>query len=242
MATSRTVRELLERSLRLIGALALGETAKPPQLKVALQVFQDFLAENNADLFVPFVTISSFTLSIGTGSYTIGQDGNEDVTAQRPENITDAWIRDSGGYDHPVAVISEADYNAIRTKTIQGRPDKLWYNPTAPNGTVYLWTVPDAAESLYYSDKLTLSEPTKLTDKLLDTVGIPRSYHNPLGYMMAIELAPEYGREPSPLVIARASGSRNKIGAINLARSMQGAVIEPGTEEQRGTGRSILNY
>lgn len=243
MATTRTVRQLLERSLRLIGALAIGETPEAAQTQTALQVLQDLIAERAGSLFVPIVVQEAITLVSAQASYTVGENGTPDLNTQRPEQIKDAWVRDSSNNDYPVRIIGEVDYNAIRDKTISERPEKLWYNPTAPNGTIYTWPVAVVAESLYISSIKTLTEPTSLTQNLLNAVSIPRSYHNPLGFILAVELAPEYGRRPSDIVIAKAEIGENRIKALNLARTISPAVIEPGTDpESRGTGDSILNF
>ena len=243
MATERTVRELIEGALRKIGVLAMGETLDTVEAKTALEVLQDIIAAKSGSLFVPIVSQEAITLVIAQGSYTIGEDGSPDLETQRPEKIIDVWVRDSGNYDHPVDIIDEWNYNAIPSKTMPGRPDRVWYNPTAPNGTLYAYPVPDAAESLYISSIKSLTEPTALTEDLLNDVYIPRRYHSPLQWMLALELCPEYGKSADAVVIAKAAQGERDLESLNVARSIKAAVIEIGTSGGRGNLRgTVLSY
>lgn len=237
---ARTVRELIDRALRLIGALAVGETPSAADTAIALKVLQDLLAEKSGSLFVPVVVTEAVTLVANQASYTVGEYGTPDLATPRPEQIVNAWVR-SGGYDRTIKIIDERNYSAIPDKSATGSPDRLWYNPTAPNGTLYPYPVPDAADTLYIVSAKALQEPSTLTQNMLDVVGIPRNYHRALAYMLAVDLAPEYGAEPSPVVIATAINSESLLVSLNLARTISPVIIEVGTENISGKG-SILNF
>jgi hypothetical protein len=241
MATNRTVREVIERSLRLINVLAVGETAKAADTSTALKVMQDLLASKAGSIFVPFIIQETIILVVGQRAYTIGEVTGADKSSQAPEQVTEAWIRDSGGYDSPVKVVDERNFNAITSKTTPGSPEMLWYNATSPNGTVNLYPVPDTADTLYMSTLKTLAKSTSLTAKLLDA-GVPEAYHRWLSYTLAVDLAPEYGMEASATVIANSISGENDILALNLARTISPAIIEVGTGSARGSGDSILNF
>ena len=241
MATTRTVRQLIETSLKRCGVFEIGETPESEIMANSLQVLQDLLAERAGDFFVSYVVQEAITLVNAQNSYTVGEDGSPDLNTQRPEKILGAFIRDSNNHDYPVKVIGEKAYRLIASKTTAARPEKIWYNPTAPNGTIYTWGTPTSAESLYISSLKTLTEPTSVTQNLLDTVGIPRNYHNPLAWMLAFELCDEFGKEPTVTIIARSQQAERDLVALNMARSIEPAHIEIGSKSQ-SSSESILSF
>jgi hypothetical protein len=98
-------------------------------------------------------------------------------------------------------------------KTTPGRPYYLHFVGTAPLGTVYLYPVPDAAETLYLDSLKPLTEITGLTTVL----AFPPGYLSALKSNLAVLLAPEYGREPSKLVYQEAHDTKKAILNINAA-------------------------
>jgi len=226
MAIARTVREVIEGALRKIGAIAAGETPTAEDMAAGLSVLQDLLAEwSDGGLVVPSTVLEAITLVIGQNSYTVGQNGVPSLNTVRPEQITEAFVK-SGGYDYPVTIIGEKAYQGFLNKTTQGRPDKLWYNATAPNGTIYVYYTPDTGYELWISSIKPFTEPTALAENLLNTTGIPRNYHNPLVWNLAVDLAPEFGLEASPTAIARAVQGYSMIVSLNAARRVQPAYLE----------------
>ena len=226
MATTRTVRQLLERALKRIEVYEVGQTTDSSDIQNALEVFQDLIAEHAGSLFIPYYVQESLSMVASQASYTIGENGTPDLDTQRPEQIIGAFVRE-GTYDYPLRIIQEQGYRLILSKdTESSRPEYLYYNPTAPNGTIYLYSTPTTTDSLYIVSLKTLTEPTTLTQNVLDDLSIPRNYHNHLSYMLAVELAPEYGLTPNPIIIAKADMALSDIKAINLARTIQPAGID----------------
>ena len=231
MAVARSVTELIQAALRVLVALAAGETVNPDDTQTGLLVFQDLVAElSGENLFIPSTTSEDITLVSAQASYTVGEDGTPDLSTPRPDTIKRAFVRDSSNYDNVVDVISEREYNLIFDKTISERPRCLWYNPTTPNGTVNVWPVPSTAESLYIVSEKPITEATTINDDLRDDLGIPRYYHNPLKWMLVEEIASEYGIEPSNTVLRRAREGKNKIISLNAANRVQPTRLEFGRE------------
>lgn len=226
MATSRTVRELIEGSLRLVGAVAQGETPAAEDVNTALETLQDLLAEwGDGGLVINCIVNEAVTLIIDQASYTIGENGASDLNTVRPEQIIGAFIR-SGSYDYPVEIIGAKAYRDILHKSTSKRPKYLWYNATAPNGTIYVWGTPSAADALWITSIKPFTEPATLPEDLLNTTEIPRNYHNALKWNMALDLCPEYGKIASQVIIARAKISYDKIVSLNAARRVQPVNIE----------------
>lgn len=229
MATARTVRELIDGALRIIGAYEVGETSAAADTTRALQVLQDILAEEPGSLMVPYLIQEKIDMVSAQSSYTVGENGSPDLNTQRPEQILSAFIRTSGGYDHFVQVFGEKHYALIPDKDSPGRPENIWYNPTVPNGTIYCYPTPNnSTDDLYINSLKTLSEPTSLTSNLLNTVSIPRNYHNPLKWMLALELCEEYGKTPTVLMVKKDEDARQNIITLNAARMAQPAILEIG--------------
>ncbi|KKL48310.1 hypothetical protein LCGC14_2326770 [marine sediment metagenome] len=220
MAITRTVRQLIDGALRIAGAYEVGETPEPEDTATALLVLQDIIAEHSGGLFVPLVISEAITLVINQEAYTVGEQGSPDLNTQRPEQITQAYVRVSN-YDHPVRIIGKRAFERIPLKTQPGRPTVLWYNPTVPNGTVNVWQSPNATDSLYIVSIKMLAEPTALGQNLLDTVGIARNYHNPLKWMLGEDLCEEYGKPVTPLILKRSLEGKASIISLNAARSVQ---------------------
>jgi len=233
MATARTAADLCRAALLKLGVIDSAISTPAQDAADALAGLQDLLAELSMDgLTIPFATWQSKTLTPATLDYTIGET-SADWDTVRPTNIQAAFIRDSGNADHPIEIIQEPDYQAIRSKTASGRPDKLWYNPTVPNGTIYLYPSPNAAEDLYILHEAPFTEPDGTDDMMADAL-IPREYYNPLKWLLAFEIAPDYGiANPSPVIISRATAGKSKIVSLNMARKIQAASFEIPTATRR---------
>ena len=236
MATARTVRELIESSLRVIGALGSEETLNSDDLAKGFMVFQDMISElGGSSSVIPGTTSEAITLVAAQASYTVGENGSPDLNTIRPEHIFNAFVRDSSSYDYEVEMISEARYNAELSKATSGRPRCAWYNPTAPNGTLYVYPTPSEVESLYIVSRKPFSESTATTQELLDDLGIPRNFHTALKWILAVELAEEYGKTPSQNTYARADRGMSKIVSLNVARNTHPADLELSSSLGRGT-------
>ena len=215
---TRTVRQLIQKAYQKISVYAAGETIDDDDMNDGLISFQDMLAEWSGDgLLIPVVTQENFSLVAGKATYTIGEDGTPDVDTVRPDQIVNAFIRDST-YDYPVRVIDQRAFSRFGDKSNSGdRPEYLWYNPTSPNGIINLYRPPGSTYDLFIESEKPLTDGAGLTDKVLAELSIPRYYHNPIVYNLALELAPENGVDPSMLVVAKAEKGKDMIRSLNAA-------------------------
>jgi len=239
MATVRTVQEAINRAYGKINISAVGEAIPAEDQAIAVDCFQDMIAEWAIDnLLIPFSTLENFTLVVGQVSYTIGETAGADLDTVRPERINSAFIR-VDNQDYPVDIIGERAYNAISLKATAGRPDNLFYNPTAPNGTAKVYPTPNAAEVLYFTGEKPITEPTTVTADMFVTLGYPRNYHNVIIYNLAIELAPEYGKTPAESVIVKAEIGKRKLISLNAARTHEPARSELANSRRRDYDRVL---
>lgn len=122
-------------------------------------------------------------------SYTIPGD----FKMQRPLRITNAFTRiytQGSGLDYPITIVDQKRYVDIGFKAIQAPwPIVLWYNPTYPLGTIFVYQNPSGTAELHLYTDLILTNFANLTDSVV----MPQGYTRFLKRALGRELAPEYG-------------------------------------------------
>lgn len=191
-----------------------------PQTANGLEALNDLLSSLSADgLIIPYTTSETFTLVVGTASYTWGSGGT--ITTTRPLRVIDAYIRDSNGVDYPVDVtMTEKEYDAIADKDASARPTRLYYNPQFTLGKIYLDYAPDAAETLYLISEKPLTEIATAAT----TVSLPDFYKNFLKYNLAVILAAELKNKLSVEIVQLAVESKNTVENINALNKQMNTV------------------
>jgi hypothetical protein len=208
------VLDLIKSSLRLIGVVATDEDVSAADAQSALNVLNMMLEEwRNEKLLVYSMRTDSFNLTPGTGTYTIGLTaavGN--FVTVRPIKIEKAYASDNN-IDYEIEIIPFDRYAEISGKTDGAPyPTQLWYNPTYPLGTVYLYPVPSAAGvTIKIVQRIAATNYTAYTT----TIAMPEGYLQALRYCLAVELAPEYGAPVSGLVGSQASKYKGILKATN---------------------------
>lgn len=207
-----TVSDLIKGSLRLLGAIAQGETPSSNASADGLSVLNEMLDSwSNEGLILFDRTIETFSLVASTASYTIGTGAT--FNTARPIRLIQANAKQSGdNSEFPIRILNSDEYSRIIDKTIQSNlPLSIYYNDTFPTGTIYVWPVPSAAASLIlYSDK-----PLSNFSLIADTVSLPPGYKEAMRYNLAVRLAPEYGRPISQDIAMIASESKAAIMRTN---------------------------
>lgn len=143
----------------------------------------------------------SFNTVASTASYTIGT--GQTWNTSRPIAIQGAFIR-VGTDDYPVSVYnSMLEYAAVPLKSLEGRPDRLFYEPASSTGTIFPWPVPDAVYALHiYSQK-----PFTAYTNIADALGLSPEYEPMLKWNLAMEMADELGKEPTASMIMRSKAT-----------------------------------
>jgi len=206
---SETAQTLILHALRAIGAIASGETPTTQEYDDALKNLKMMLRHWSAnDLRIYYIRFDSLAMT-GATSYSIGVGGDID-NGDAPTAIRGAYYS-SGGIDYPLKIVDEAQYRRISQKSTSTTPEMLWYNPGYPLSYIYVFPV--ATGTLILHSLTPLVEPSTINS----TIYFPPEYDEAIIYGLAVRLAAEYGRDPSPLVIALAKSSLETLETKNFA-------------------------
>jgi hypothetical protein len=189
-----TVRDWINRSARLAGIVAAGETLQGSDIQDSLDVASDLLDAWAADRLTVYTqSRTENALAGGTQRYTLGPGGawNQD----QPLWIDGAMYKTSDGQEFDLDVYSRSEWKAISPKNLSSSiPEGIFFNPGATTGDVDVWPVPTDA-----SIKIVLYVPsTPLSSaSSLDTVlALRRGWARALRYNLALDLSDEFGTTP----------------------------------------------
>lgn len=209
MATAQTI---IDRALRLIGAVASGESPTTAESNDGLTALNAMISSWQTEKLNVYAFVDTeFTLVAADSSYTVGPSGNFALTP-RPPKIEQVYVRASN-IDYPVELVDYEKWNSIPDKTsTSDLPIYAYYEPTLTTGTLQLWPVPTTAHSLHIVTWTSLAELAALST----TITLPQGYERALAYNLAIEVAPEYEKEPSDSVVGIARESKAAIKRANI--------------------------
>lgn len=208
-----TTSDLIKGSLRLLGVIGQGESPSAAEQTDGLNALNEMLSSWSNERLLAYSRVrEEFTLTSGQGSRTIGTTGN--FVTSRPQEIEQATIEDQSASptaEYPLQILSLAEWAGIIQKdSTADVPTKLYYEPTNPNGTLYLWPVPSAANKIVLYSRKPLSALA-----ITDTLAFPPGWEEALRYNLAVKLAPEYGVAPALEVKEIALTSRAAIEGTN---------------------------
>lgn len=203
----KTVRSLIERSLRLIEELGEGQSATAAQISDGLEAMiamLDVWSIEGAAIFTE--TNETFSLVAGTKNYTMGSGGT--FNTSRPVRLRYATQRDAGGtFDEPLLILSLEEYAVLPDKDTQGKPEYVYFDGNYPLANLKFYPNPsEAYQVTLYSEK-----PLSTYSSANDVVSLPPGYEQAIPFNLAVVYAPEFGKEAKPSVIQTAITSYNAI-------------------------------
>jgi hypothetical protein len=162
------------------------------------------------------LTMSVNAISTLTAADSITYTSPGNFAIPRPLRIRPGYTRITAsgntGLDYWFDVCSIDDYNEIGYKGVPGPwPYLLSYQPSFPYGTIWIYPNPQQAGQVFLWTDIILSDFQSLTQ----TISLPQGYSRALKKLLAIELAPEYGKNPSGELKRQAQEARNFIRALN---------------------------
>lgn len=186
---------LLERALRMLGAIRQGGTSTTAQKAGGLEALNGMLDSLSIDRTMIYQIVSeSFTWPAATASRTIGASGN--FNTQWPARIETAYTRDSSNVDSPLEITYDRSvWDSYAVKSTQTEiPELLFLDRSYPLATIYLRQVPTYQRTLVLSSWKRLQQFATIAD----TVSLPPGYEDAIVYNLAERLWPEY---PNPGVL-----------------------------------------
>jgi len=159
----------------------------------------DFQIVNSGSLFNPgdvlTYTQGSATATIQVLSATPQTDF---VCATRPQNIIFAAFQPPSTtptINLPLKIVNAWRYAQIRAQTIQSQvPSVLYMDAQYPNANIYLWTEPNQGGNLVLTVWNLLPSFGLTLDTVIGTT-FPPAYMRLLRYEIAMNIAPEYGKQ-----------------------------------------------
>lgn len=211
MAT--TAGDQINRALRLLGVLAAGETPSASTSQDALIALNQMIESWNTERLSVFSTQDQiFTWPAGQINRTLGPSGN--FIGNRPILLDDAtYYRDPGtNVSFGIKMINQQQYDGIAVKTVTSTyPQVLFINMAYPDVDMYIYPKPTRNLEWHFISVEELSNPATLATNL----AFPPGYLRAFVYNLAMEIAPEFGVEPSPQVTRIAMTSKRNLKRIN---------------------------
>lgn len=186
--------DLVNGALRLIGAIASGETPNSDEAADGLTALQQLLDSWSGQELMIFATaIQTVSMTAGTQSYTL---------PTRPVKILSADVN-LGTINIPVEVVGPEQWAKIPDKSASSAMMKaVFCDYGFTSAKVYVAPIPNSQTSalnLYCTvDLATLSNGSS-------TFSMPESYSRAIMYNLAVDLAPQYGRTVDQALMLRAN-------------------------------------
>ena len=208
-----TAGDIINGSLRLIGMLAEGEVPSSETSDDALNAMNQMIESWNTERLSVYSTQDQvFNWPPATISRTLGPSG--DFIGNRPVQLDDAtYFRDPAtGISYGIKIINQQQYDGIAVKTVTSTyPQVMWINMTYPDIEMYIYPVPTKLIEFHFISVEELTRPANLATDLTFPPGYLRAFR----YNLAMELAPEFGVEPSGQVQRIAMTSKRNLKRVN---------------------------
>jgi hypothetical protein len=208
----------INRALRLLGVLAEGETSSASVMQDSLMAMNQMIDSWNTERLSVFSTIDQIVnWPVGAINATLGPSGSLvrlNGTAVRPILVDDAtyFCDPQTNVSYGIKLINQQQYNGIAVKTVTSTyPQVMFVNMTYPDIDIFIYPRPTRLLEFHFISVQELSEPATLAT----TLAFPPGYLRAFTYNLAMEIAPEFGVEPSPQVQRIAMTSKRNLKRIN---------------------------
>jgi len=224
--------QIITRALRIVGAIGQGETPSADAITEAAEVLNDLIKEWEAD-GMQLWCVKEYTLTpvAGTSQYIVGVGYTLNQVA--PTKLLQAWSRSSTNLDTPILLITRHEYNMLGSKTTQGQPSQLWYNPpgeisaTENFGTLTLYVTPDTNYATNFTMHFTGVRPIQDFDSASDVMDFPQYWSNAVVWGLADQLSYEYGAGLSERAMISKKAEQHKEKALSYGTEEGHLLIQP---------------
>lgn len=221
--------DLVSASLRLIGAIAPGETPSASEVTDGLAAINRMIDSWSTESLIIYADAKEeFTLTVGQQEYTMGPSG--DFNTSRPLRFLQGTIKvetNTPAVEYQLIFASLEQWVMIKQKGLTSNiPSYIYTENSYPLSTVSVYPVPSVANKLVlYTQK----QLTSIADQTT-VLSLPPGYEDALVYNAAVRLSPEYGKAPTEIVFAIANESKANIKRLNIKPAylrVDDALIEP---------------
>ena len=217
MAASTTVLDIIKIALRKLDITQLDQIPDSDESNLCFSALNLMLDQwSNEKLMIYAMRNELFNLTATQAVYTIGDGGDFDT--DRPLMIERAFVRFPFGddpmyqHDFQLEIIPSSKYQEIFLKGITTTyPVYLFYNPTYPLGEITLYPIPSQACQIGISQTQLLTK----FESLVEDISLPPGYESALAYNLAVEICPDFGKTPSPILLSKAEETKRNIKMTN---------------------------
>ena len=211
MAT--TAGDQINATLRLIGQLAEGETPSSETALDCLAAMNQMLDSWSTEHLMIYNTIDQmFTWPADQIVQTLGPTG--DFAGVRPVQLEDStYFRDPAtNVSFGIKIINQQQYDGIAVKTVTSTyPQVMWVNMEHPNISMSIYPKPSRVLEWHFIS----AQELRQADSLATALAFPPGYLRAFKYNLALEIAAEFGIEPSLQVKRIAMTSKRNIKRVN---------------------------
>jgi hypothetical protein len=224
---------------RASGILGVGQTALPQDQADAQALLTLMLMQWRQARWLVFrLDNVMFPVPPGIPTYTVGPETPPGFTTPpappavvthgnyRPANVQSCYLRQAVGsgpnsfpIDFPMQVLeSRQQFDQLALKSLTSWPSLIYYDPTVPYGTLYIWPIPmQPLFSLYigFQQAIDMASEEALSIDF-DTL-LPAETQLAIMYNLALILITNYGLPVNQGVAAAARASLNTLRKVNFA-------------------------
>lgn len=227
------VSDVISLAMRTSGILGVGQTPLPQDLTDAQNMLTLMLQQWRQKRWLVFrLDNVTFPLTWGQQSYTVGPStatpAPEVITTgnYRPANVQSCYLRQNVGWgpnsypiDFPMRILpSRQSYDQLSLKFLQSWPSAIYFDPTVPLATLYIWPVPvQELFSLYIGFQQAIDMAAEDTGAISLDALVPAETQLAIMYNLALAFAVNYKLPPDQGLVEAAKSTLNVLRQTNFA-------------------------
>jgi hypothetical protein len=208
-----THQEVITAAFQELGLIDPIETLSAEMLSYGLQKYNRLLDSWNAMREAVYVTLfANHTLTPSLNPHTIGPSAATFNVTQRPVSVENANIV-IAAVQYPVTMRDAEWYANLGIRTVEAIPTDLYYATGWPNGSLYLYPIPDQAYTLELWTRVLLTQV--VAADVTNTFTLPPGYWDAIVRTLAEDIAPAYNVAVPTLLSQKAAEARETVFANN---------------------------
>lgn len=168
--------------------------------------------------------IASTTITLNAALDDDASEGNDVYVYQTKapffQKPIEAFRRDDSDIDTTVSILAYHDYVTLSQKPMDGAPTLVSWQPNLVSGTLFVWPTGGAEGSTVQTNKIVLTVDRTIEDMDVtsDNPDFPIEWGNVLVWLLAADLAPDYGLQLDDRMYLRAEAERKKEKALQYGQ------------------------